>query len=259
MSDPRTTAIEFAHANRSRLGGVRQHEILRYAAAGIPQVELQIGVGRIGVVDRKPAERDDQVVNVGRDTVDQGDDPRDVADQADIELLRRRDRLGDVQQRDGLACQVRDHRDGRGDDVEGPPDKHLKRTVEGVVEDRASQGEQGTANRTVEVEAVKYPFQTVNTALYCEDDEFAFHGTAFMVSGMDFDPATGDSVIGNPCVPGILTTMNPADIVDDLKTNQLNNVEGTGAEPSVLSSPIDLDLEAMAAAAGSFFHAYGPR
>lgn len=131
-------------------------------------------------------------------------------------------------------------------DITTPPELNLTRGMPVIVV--TSQGEQGTANRTVEVEAVKYPFQTVNTALYCEDDDFAFHGTAFLVSGMDFDPATGDSIIGNPCVPGILTTMNPADIADDLKTNQRDNVEGSGAEPSVLSSPIDLDLEAMAAA-----------
>jgi hypothetical protein len=131
-------------------------------------------------------------------------------------------------------------------DITTAPQYNLTRGMPVLVV--TSQGEQGATNRTVEVEAVKYPFQTVNAALYCEDDEFKFNGTAFLVSGQDWDPATEDTVAGNPAVPGIMTTKDPADIADDLKTNQRDNVEGEGAEPSILSAPVDLDLEAMAAA-----------
>ena len=129
-------------------------------------------------------------------------------------------------------------------DITTPPQVNLTRGIPVLVV--TSQGEQGTANRTVEVEAVKYPFQALNAAIYCEDDDFKFNGTAFKISGKDWDPVTGDEVIGNPDVPGILTTMDPSNIADALKTNQRDNVEGEGAEPSVLSSPIDLDLQAMA-------------
>ena len=70
------------------------------------------------VVDLEAAERDHQVGDVGRDAVDQLDDAHDVADQADIELVRRRDLLRDVEQRDRRAGQVRDHRDRRGDGID---------------------------------------------------------------------------------------------------------------------------------------------
>ena len=109
-----------------------------------------------------------------------------------------------------------------------------------------SHGDQGTANRTVEVEAVKFPFETVNTAIYTEDDNFKFNGTQFLVSGKDWDPETGAEVFGNPDVPGISTTKDPANISGSLNSQQQNNVEGSGAEPSVTTSTVDLDLQGMA-------------
>jgi hypothetical protein len=109
-----------------------------------------------------------------------------------------------------------------------------------------SSGSQGSAARTLEVEAVKHPFTTVNSAVYLETDDAKFNGTQFLVSGRDWDPDTGLPIIGNPEVPGIVTTADPAEIIDELSGSQLNNVEGAGAEPSVASSTSDLDLAAMA-------------
>jgi hypothetical protein len=107
-------------------------------------------------------------------------------------------------------------------------------------------GTQGASARTVEVEAIKPPFTTVNTALYLETDDTKFNGTQFLVSGRDWDPVTGLPVVGGTEVPGIMTVGDPAEIINELGGNQTNNVEGSGAEPSVASSPIDLDLPAMA-------------
>ena len=107
-------------------------------------------------------------------------------------------------------------------------------------------GAQGSASRTVEVEAVKHPFTSVNTACYLETDDTKFNGTQFLVSGRDWDPVTGLPILGNGEVPGIMTTGDPAEIVNELAGSQVNNVEGSGGEPSVASSTINLDLEAMA-------------
>lgn len=108
-----------------------------------------------------------------------------------------------------------------------------------------AQGTQGTANRTLEVEAIKVPLQIVDAATYAEDDDFAFNGTQFLISGQDWDPDTGMVVPGNPDVPGIMTTGDPNAIEGALNQQQQNNVEGSGAEPSVDPSPIDLDLQAL--------------
>jgi hypothetical protein len=109
-----------------------------------------------------------------------------------------------------------------------------------------AEGTQGSASRRIEIEAVKRPFEMVQTAVYSESDEFKFNGTQFKVSGQDWDPVTG-AVTGNPEVPGITTTGDPANIADGLTVWQQNNVEGTGAEPSVTPTAVDLDLEALAA------------
>jgi hypothetical protein len=106
-------------------------------------------------------------------------------------------------------------------------------------------GGQGSADRTIEIEAVKRPFEILNTAAYSEDDDFTFNGTQFLISGGDWDPVTETVIVGNPEVPGLMTTGDPDNITGALSGAQENNVEGTGAEPSVQASGIDLDLDAL--------------
>lgn len=108
-----------------------------------------------------------------------------------------------------------------------------------------SEGNRGNAMRRLEVEAVKATPDIPPTAMYTESDNFKFNGTQFKISGQDYDPNTGNPVPGNPEVQGMLTTQDPADIIDDLSGNQTNNVEGAGAEPSIGPSPVDLDLQQM--------------
>ena len=107
-------------------------------------------------------------------------------------------------------------------------------------------GEQTMAHRTVEVEAVKVPFDVLNGAIYAEDDAFKFNGTQFLVSGQDWDPYTGTPIAGNPQVPGILTTERDDTIEGTLKGAQSDNVEGLGGAPAVARASVDLDREAMA-------------
>ncbi len=105
-------------------------------------------------------------------------------------------------------------------------------------------GTQGAANRTIEVEAIKMPFQVIDAAIYSEDDDYQFNGTQFLISGGDWDPDTG-LLTANPEVPGILTTGDPLNITGGLSPQQQNNIEGDGSEPSVQSSPVNMDLQAL--------------
>jgi len=111
----------------------------------------------------------------------------------------------------------------------------------------AAEGNQGTAQRQIEVEAVRAPFTVPNAAIYSESDDFKFNGTQFLVSGQDWDPVTDTVVPGASEVKGIETTGNPVNITNELGNNQLNNVEGSGAEPSVALSPVDYDIDGLIA------------
>lgn len=118
--------------------------------------------------------------------------------------------------------------------------------VEGAPVIRVSaEGDRGNALRRVEIEAAKPAINVPRAAIYSEDDEFKFNGTQFYISGQDWDPATDTVVPGSAEVPGIITTENPDNIKGELKTNQQNNVDGSGGEPSVTNSPVDLDLRKL--------------
>jgi hypothetical protein len=97
----------------------------------------------------------------------------------------------------------------------------------------------------VEVEAVRPPIDIVQSAMYTENPDMTFNGTQFLVSGQDWDPHTQSVVPGNPEVNGIITTGNSGTTSGNLSGQQQNNVEGAGAEPSVETSSVDLDLQAL--------------
>jgi len=108
-----------------------------------------------------------------------------------------------------------------------------------------AEGDRGNALRRVEVEAIKPEVDIVKAAIYTERDDFKFNGTQFLVSGQDWDPSTGSVVPGSSDVLGIATTKDPDNISGALSGQQQNNVEGSGAEPSVDSAPADIDMQAL--------------
>lgn len=112
-------------------------------------------------------------------------------------------------------------------------------------------GAQGSANRTVQVEAVQQLGVTFDSAVYFEDSDIKFNGTQFLVSGQDWDPITGSPIAGNPEVPGISSIEDASDIAEQLTNNQLNNVEGEGGDPSVADASLDLDMDALSAKYGA--------
>jgi hypothetical protein len=97
------------------------------------------------------------------------------------------------------------------------------------------------------VEAARPALPVAAAAIYTEVDSVKFSGTAFLVSGLDWDPTAKSTLYGKPRVPAVLTTGRPSRIKVALKANQRNNVEGKGSAPSVDSSRVDLDLTALAA------------
>jgi hypothetical protein len=111
----------------------------------------------------------------------------------------------------------------------------------------SAEGDQGTSQRLIQVEAVRSPFTVPNAAIYSESDDFKFNGTQFLVSGQDWDPYTDTVVAGSTEVRGIETTKVPQNIIDELHNNQLNNVEGNGAEPSIGPASTDFDIDALIA------------
>jgi len=129
-------------------------------------------------------------------------------------------------------------------DVTTPPRPNLVRGWPIIVV--TTFGEQTTAQRTVEVEAVRMPFDIVAAALYSEVDDLKFNGTQFMVSGQDWDPYTEHPIAGNAQVPAIVTTGRDDTIDGTLYGAQSDNVEGQGGTPSVARSNVDMDLQAMA-------------
>lgn len=109
----------------------------------------------------------------------------------------------------------------------------------------SAQGQRGSAEKIIQMTAVRSPVTTPRAAIYAESDDFKFNGTQFLVSGKDWDPATGDTIPGMPLVPGIETTRTPSNITDALHGNQTNNIEGYGAEPAVCNAPYDYDLPGL--------------
>jgi len=135
-------------------------------------------------------------------------------------------------------------------DIQTPPVSNLVRGWPIIV--ITTFGEQTTSGRTVEVEAVRMPFDIVAAAIYAEKDGFDFKGTQFLVSGQDWDPYSEAPIAGNPQVPGIVTTGRDDTVKGSLVGAQADNVDGLGGSPSISRSNVDLDLQAMADAYAKF-------
>lgn len=111
-----------------------------------------------------------------------------------------------------------------------------------------ARGEKGTANKTLEAEAVRYPFIDVNSALW-SGKKMKLNGNALLVDGNDHDMyAPYDTIPGATPVAGIETLGPTSDA--PLGPGQENNVLGLGGTASVQQSPFAYDFNAILAAAG---------
>ncbi|HTL99740.1 MAG TPA: PilX N-terminal domain-containing pilus assembly protein [Candidatus Omnitrophota bacterium] len=125
-----------------------------------------------------------------------------------------------------------------------PPQENLVRGIPKLI--ITSAGRRGTGQKIVTVEAVKWPLPPVPGSVYTEG-QMTFNGNAFYIDGHDHNyTAPYDTVGGAAPLPGISTPNDPNAISSQLNGQQDDNVEGSGADPSVQSSGVNLDLQAMA-------------
>ena len=136
-----------------------------------------------------------------------------------------------------------------GDHDNNPTTPPVENTVRGIPKIIVSaQGRRGVGSKIVTVEAVKWPLPPVPGSVYTEGP-IIFNGNAFYIDGHDHDPtAPYDTVTSATPLLGISTPNNPAVIAGALDAQQADNVDGTGASPSVGSSNVNLDLPALATA-----------
>jgi len=108
-------------------------------------------------------------------------------------------------------------------------------------------GRKGLGNKSVTVEAVKWPLPPMPGAVYAEGN-MNFNGNSFYIDGHDHDAtAPYDTLTGGSSLPGISSPNNAGPIAGALSNQQLDNVQGTGADPSVRTSTLNLDIPSIAA------------
>lgn len=127
-----------------------------------------------------------------------------------------------------------------------PPRENLVRGIPKII--ITSAGRRGNGNRLVTVEAVKWPLPPVPGSVYTEG-AMTFNGNSFYIDGHDHNyTAPYDTVSGGTSLPGIATPNDPNVIASQLNGQQQDNVQGSGSDPSVRPSNVNLDLPSMAAA-----------
>ena len=127
-----------------------------------------------------------------------------------------------------------------------PPRENLVRGIPKII--ITSAGRRGNGSRLVTVEAVKWPLPPVPGSVYTEG-AMNFNGNSFYVDGHDHSAtAPYDTISGAPPLPGIATPNDPVAISSQLNGQQQDNVQGSGGDPSVRTSNVNLDLPSMAAA-----------
>jgi hypothetical protein len=125
-----------------------------------------------------------------------------------------------------------------------PPRENIVRGIPEIIITAA--GRQGAGNKIVTVEAVKWPIPPIPGSVYTEGP-IAFMGAAFNIDGHDHQAAAPwDTIPGAPPLLGIATTLDPTTITSTLGPSQMDNIVGSGSDPSVQSSNVNLDIPAMA-------------
>jgi hypothetical protein len=131
-----------------------------------------------------------------------------------------------------------------GDHDNNPSTKYVENVVTGVpVIMVTSNGVRSNGSKTVEIEAVKLPGPSVPASIYTEGN-LSCDGTAFFIDGNDYDPNTGEIVVGSTPLPGVVASEG-IDAVDVTTPLGWNNIDGDGGIPSVVDPTYDIDLEAL--------------
>jgi hypothetical protein len=122
-----------------------------------------------------------------------------------------------------------------------PPVENL--TVGTPVLELVAQGTRGSASKTVEAVAYRYPLLDVNSAIWAGAG-LQVNGNAFLVDGHDHDVAAPyDTIAGATPLPGIMTEGPTSDA--PLALGQSDNVIGAGGNGSVFQSPVTYDFSGI--------------
>ena len=128
-----------------------------------------------------------------------------------------------------------------GDHDNNPATRPIQNFVRGVpVLIVTSNGVQSNANKTVEIEAVKLPGLPVPGSVYTEGT-LECKGTAFHIDGHDYDPAADTIITSSSPIPGVVATQGVG-AVSCNSPQGWDNIEGSGAPPSIAGATYDLDL-----------------
>jgi hypothetical protein len=101
-------------------------------------------------------------------------------------------------------------------------------------------GRRGSAAKTLEAEAVRFPIINAAAPLWC-GGQLGLNGNAFIVDGHDHYPTSPyDTIPGAPPVPAILTEGPASDV--EMAANQADNITGEGGNGSVQQSPFTYDF-----------------
>ena len=129
------------------------------------------------------------------------------------------------------------------DDPSTPPRENLVQGVPKIIVTAA--GSSGHSTRIVTVEAVKWPLPPVLAAVYSEGT-MSFRGAAFQIDGHDHGiESPSEPIAGAASLPGIASPNDPNAISAELVGPRAQRVRGGGVAPSVASSGMNLDLQAM--------------
>ena len=131
---------------------------------------------------------------------------------------------------------------GDGDnDPATPPTENL--TKGAPVLRITARGRNGSADKTLEAEAVRFPLVEVESAVWA-GGHAKLNGNAFFIDGHDHAAsAPYDTIAGANPTSGFLTKGTTQDVA--LKGNQLDNVSGAGGDASVQQSTFTYDFNAL--------------
>jgi hypothetical protein len=106
-----------------------------------------------------------------------------------------------------------------------------------------ARGRTGSADKTLEAEAVRFPIVQVESAIW-SGGAVNLTGNSFFIDGHDHAAtAPYDTITGASPVPGVLTEGPATDF--PITGNQADNVSGDGGDGSVQHSPISYDFNAL--------------
>jgi hypothetical protein len=104
-------------------------------------------------------------------------------------------------------------------------------------------GSRGTAAKTLEAEAVRFPLVSAGAPIWA-GGALTFNGNAFLVDGHDhYMTAPFDTVPGAPAMPGLLTE-GPTTTAS-ISGTQIDNVTGTGSDPSIMQSTFTYNFNTL--------------